>query len=160
MSHLKIQQWHSDINYIQAAIELIQTRKTCDDDDNKCKHIGKEFNVYEATGKRTHNWEPLFNGLISVALTSDETEIPFRFAGLFITKLRTRLSDRSIDRLCFLKIYFINKWQICVYMYYFTSRRKGYVVLCLCLQEILNFIVLVLKLNKKNYLFYLHCYKY
>ena len=38
--------------------------------------------------------------------TSVEAERSFSAAGLFITKLRTRLNNRSVDALCFLRAYY------------------------------------------------------
>ncbi len=73
---------------------------------NDAKNIGKEMNVYEATGKRTENLTLLFNALSTIPPTSIESERAFSALGLFITKIRTRLSDKSIDHLCFLKHYF------------------------------------------------------
>ncbi len=55
------------------------------------------MNVFEKTGKRTSNLNLLVNALKTTPPTSIEA------ADLFITKLRTRLSDRCIDHLCFLK---------------------------------------------------------
>ncbi|GFW12392.1 uncharacterized protein TNCV_816451 [Trichonephila clavipes] len=41
--------------------------------------------------------------------TSVEAERAFSAAGVFVTKLRTRLSDKSINCFCFLKCYFKNE---------------------------------------------------
>ena len=42
---------------LQATIEQVQSVNKKEYD---CKHIGKEFSVFEATGERTHNLEKLF----------------------------------------------------------------------------------------------------
>ena len=78
-------------------------------EENKTKHIGKEFNVFEATGERTLHLNMLFQALMSLPPTSIESERAFSAAGLFVTKLRSSLSDKSINCLCFLKSYFKNK---------------------------------------------------
>lgn len=97
---ISVNQQSSLTDKLQAAIAQIQTQSN---KRNDCKHIGKEFSVFEATGERTQNLEKLFQALSSVPPTSVEAERAFSAAGLFITKLRSKLSDRSIDCLCFLK---------------------------------------------------------
>lgn len=101
---ISVNQQSSLTDELQAAIAQIQTQSN---KRNDCKHIGKEFSVFEATGDRTQNLEKLFQALNSVPPTSVEAERAFSAAGLFITKLRSKLSDRSIDCLCFLKSYFM-----------------------------------------------------
>ena len=44
----------------------------------------------------------------SLPPSSTEAERQFSAAGLFLTKLRCRLSDNSIDMLCFLRAYFLS----------------------------------------------------
>ncbi len=73
--------------------------------------IQKEFSLYEATGKLTPNLTLLREALLTLKPTSVESERSFSTAGLFITKLRTRLSDDSVDKLCVLKSYFRKKSQ-------------------------------------------------
>ena len=77
--------------------------------ENRGKHLARELDVFEATGQRTTNITLLFNALKTIPPTSVESERAFSAAGLFVNKLRTRLSDTSLDRLCFLKSYYINK---------------------------------------------------
>ena len=69
----------------------------------------KEFNLYEATGKRTPNLDLLYNALIRIPPTSIESERAFSALGLFVTKLRSRLSSSSINMLSFLKAYYKSK---------------------------------------------------
>ena len=68
--------------------------------------ILQEMKVYEATGKRTPNLELLYQALKSIPPNSVEAERAFSATGLFVSKLRTRLTDRSIDHMCFLKSFF------------------------------------------------------
>lgn len=70
-------------------------------------NISKEMKIFEATGKRTDNLEKLYNALKTIPPTSIESERAFSAAGLFITKIRSSLSDSAIDNLCFL--IFLNK---------------------------------------------------
>ena len=79
---------------------------------NISSFIDKEFNVFAATEVRTPNLELLYNTLLTIPPTSVEAERAFSAAELFITKLRSRLSDNSIDALCFLRTYYIQKGKI------------------------------------------------
>ena len=74
--------------------------------ENKDKHLAKEFHLFDATGQRTTNIDLLLDALKSIPPTSVESERSFSAAGPFVTKLRRRLSDRSVDRLCLLKSYY------------------------------------------------------
>ena len=47
--------------------------------------------------------------LKTIPPTSVEAERVFSVTGLFLTKLRSRLSDVTLDKLIFLKYYFLNK---------------------------------------------------
>lgn len=51
----------------------------------------------------------LYESLLSIAPTSVESERAFSAAGLFCTKIRSALSDPTLNVLCFLRYYFINK---------------------------------------------------
>ncbi|CAK1597847.1 unnamed protein product [Parnassius mnemosyne] len=69
--------------------------------------IKKEFLLFEKTGKRTPNLETLYKALISVKQTSTENERVFSISGNVVSKIRSRLSDKSINALVYLKAYFI-----------------------------------------------------
>lgn len=73
---------------------------------SRSQHLSKELDIFEATGERTQNITLLLDALKTIPPTSIESERAFSAAGLFITKLRTRLSDRSVDTLCFLRSYY------------------------------------------------------
>ena len=66
-----------------------------------------ELDVFEATGQQTANITLLYESLKTVPPTSVESERAFSAAGLFVTELRTRLSDSSLDHLSFLRSYII-----------------------------------------------------
>lgn len=68
--------------------------------------LSKEFAVFEATGQRTYNLQILHKALLSIQPTSVESERAFSAAGLFITKLRSRLSDKSVNAMCVLRDHF------------------------------------------------------
>lgn len=71
-------------------------------------HFGKDLEVFEATSERTPNITNLLNLLKSIPPTSVESKRVFSAAGLFVTKMRTRLSDRRVDCLCYLRAYYQN----------------------------------------------------
>ena len=57
--------------------------------------------MFEVTGEKTKNIHFLIDALKTVPSTSIESEGVLSAAGLFMTKLRTRLTDCSIDHLSF-----------------------------------------------------------
>ena len=70
---------------------------TQSDDKNQLQEVIKqEMNLFEATRKRPTQLELLFNALLSIPSTLYEAERAFSAAGLFVTKLRSRLSDKSL----------------------------------------------------------------
>ncbi|KAF2883631.1 hypothetical protein ILUMI_22539 [Ignelater luminosus] len=69
--------------------------------------IKKEFQLFESTGKKTPNLENLYKALMTIKPTSTENERIFSLSGIFVTKIRNRLSDDAINALVFLKAYFI-----------------------------------------------------
>ena len=70
------------------------------------KLIKKEFEVYEESKNRTENLNRLRAALNCIQPTSVESERAFSAAGLFLTKLRTRLKPSTTNALCFLRHYF------------------------------------------------------
>ena len=51
--------------------------------------LQKEFNLFEATHKRSYNLEMLYNALLTICLSSVEAERAFSSTRLFFTKFRT-----------------------------------------------------------------------
>lgn len=70
------------------------------------KIIVKELNIFELTGELTITLKKLFDSIKSIKPTSTESERVFSIASCFSTKKRSRLSDASLNALCFLKTYF------------------------------------------------------
>lgn len=68
--------------------------------------IRAEMAVFESSGKRGCSLQNVYNYLLSIPPTSVEAERAFSAAGALCTKLRSRLSDRTLDTLCFLRAYF------------------------------------------------------
>ena len=71
--------------------------------------ISKEFNMFEATGMRSKSLEFLYKAIANIPPTTVESERAFSAAGLFITKLRCRMSDESINAMCILRSHFQSK---------------------------------------------------
>ena len=69
--------------------------------------IKQEMKLLEATEKRPGKLEQLFKALLSILPTSVEAERAFSAAGLFTTKLRSRLGDKSVNALCFLHSHYM-----------------------------------------------------
>lgn len=68
--------------------------------------LKKDFDLYISSGKRTPNLDLLHNALGTIMATSTESERTFSVSGNFATKIRSRLSDKSLSALVFLKHYF------------------------------------------------------
>ena len=69
--------------------------------------IKQEMKLLEATEKRSGKLEQLFKALLSIPPTSVEAERAFSAAELFTTKLRSLLSDKSVNALCFLRSHYM-----------------------------------------------------
>ena len=65
--------------------------------------VQKECEAFEASGIRPANLQTLYEALLTIQPTSVEAERAFSACGLFVTKLRSRLHDSTIDALCFIK---------------------------------------------------------
>ena len=66
----------------------------------------EEFKLFVKTGEKTEKLKKLEAALYTIQASSVESERAFSAAGLFLTKLRCRMSDATFDRYCFLKAYF------------------------------------------------------
>ncbi|GBM06532.1 hypothetical protein AVEN_150367-1 [Araneus ventricosus] len=73
------------------------------------KIMKQKLQLFDSTENRSSNIIKLGEALKTNPPTSAEAERVLSAGGLFITKLRTRLSDKSIDCLGFLKSYFKNE---------------------------------------------------
>ena len=60
------------------------------------KYLKIELKMFEVTGEKTNNIHWLIDALKTIPSTSIESERALSAAGLFITKLRTRLTAASI----------------------------------------------------------------
>jgi hypothetical protein len=76
---------------------------------SKKSHLNKEIQLFEATGKRTQSLELLYNALLAIKPTSTDSERAFSSAGALLTKLRSRMSDESMNAILLLKSFFSNQ---------------------------------------------------
>jgi hypothetical protein len=67
--------------------------------------IQKEMSLFENGGRRGDYLERTYSYLMTIKPTSVESERVFSSAGQFVTKIRSRLNDETLDELCFLKAY-------------------------------------------------------
>ena len=70
--------------------------------------LKKELSIFDATQELPPTLLKIHNALKSIPPTSVEAERAFSAAGLFVTKMRCQLSNKTIDELCFLRKYFVN----------------------------------------------------
>ena len=61
--------------------------------------VKKEMSLFEATKKGPDNLQKLFNALLTIKPASVEPERAFSAVGLFATKLRRQLCDKTLDAL-------------------------------------------------------------
>ncbi len=70
--------------------------------------VTREMAIFESTGELPACLQKIFRAIKTLPPKSVEAERAFSSAGRFITKIRSQLSNRSIDSLCFLR-YFQNR---------------------------------------------------
>ena len=70
------------------------------------KWLKSEFTLFKNTGQRTENLQKLFNAILTIKPTSTDVERVFSVTSSFCTKIRSRLSDKSLQALVFLKYYY------------------------------------------------------
>ena len=78
------------------------TRPSITPNVNK-RMVQKECEVFEASGRRPANLQHLYEALLTIQPTSEEAERAFSAYGLFVTKLRSRLHNSTVDALCFIR---------------------------------------------------------
>jgi hypothetical protein len=75
--------------------------KTCVPMEKKLEDIDAEMALAAKTGELTSRLRNLREALQSIPASSVASERAFSTAGRFITKIRNRLGDRSLDNFCF-----------------------------------------------------------
>lgn len=73
--------------------------------------IQKDLRYFEQHQVRSPLIEKLFFALCSAQPTSTQTERNFSLAASFVSKLRTSLTDKNVDVLCFLKSFFLESYE-------------------------------------------------
>lgn len=76
---------------------------------DRFKKLRQEFSLSKSNGELTDNLKRLLDAINTIKPTSIDSERAFSVANNFCTKIRSRLSDKSLHALVFLKYYFINK---------------------------------------------------
>lgn len=61
---------------------------------------------YETSGMKGKYLRLLYDYLITIKPTSAEAERAFSAAGYICSSIRSRLSDETVDSICFLRSYF------------------------------------------------------
>jgi len=69
--------------------------------------LKQEFLLFRNTGKRTSNLDDLYNSLSSIKPTSTSNERTFSISCNFCTTVRSRLADKSLNSLVFLKYFYL-----------------------------------------------------
>lgn len=70
------------------------------------KILKKEMSVYESEGVRGEHLSMVYKYLMTLKPTSVEAERAFSAAGYICSSVRSRLGDKTIDKICFLRSYF------------------------------------------------------
>lgn len=73
------------------------------------KQLQHELSGYEKNSILGPNLQKILSALKLIQPTSTESERVFSLAGNICSKKRTRLSDRSLNNICFLKSYFLSR---------------------------------------------------
>lgn len=71
--------------------------------------IKKDLKFFEGCGSKPETVQNLYDALLTIRPTSVESERVFSITGIFVNKIRNRLSDESINAYSVLKTYFKNK---------------------------------------------------
>jgi hypothetical protein len=74
----------------------------------KYLHMDEEIALASKTGELTSNLRKLYKALSSIPAASIESERVFSVAGSFATKIRSQLSDTTLDHFSFAKCKFKN----------------------------------------------------
>ena len=95
---------------MRQSVETSAETTSSDSQQNAAKKIDAaikaEMAVFLSSGKRGRWLEQAYRYLLSIPPTSVEAERAFSGAGVLCTKLRSRLDDKTLDTLCFLRSYY------------------------------------------------------
>lgn len=96
---------------IQKETALSVSTTTLDKRQEMAKIIKHEITGFEKTFILGENMKKVLTALKTIQSTSTESERAFSLAANVVTKRRSRLSDRSVNNICFLRNYFLQKQQ-------------------------------------------------
>lgn len=98
----------SNYDELQKTIELIMTVPK--ENNERKSTLEKEMKLWEKDcSKRGDSIGKLFTALLTIQPTSTVSERVFSVASAFVTKTRNQLKMETVDKLVFLKYYFLNK---------------------------------------------------
>ena len=66
----------------------------------------KEMSLFEGGGTRGMYMQMAYNSLLTIPPSSVESERAFSAAGILCSRLRTRMSDKVLDDILFMRSYF------------------------------------------------------
>ncbi|KAG5680879.1 hypothetical protein PVAND_010358 [Polypedilum vanderplanki] len=69
--------------------------------DNKFKWLKQEYTLFKNICERTENFEKIYKAILCIKPTSTDVERVFSVSNNFSTKIRSRLSDKSLNALVF-----------------------------------------------------------
>ena len=89
---------------------MLPTSSICSDiENNVTAAIKIEMAIFDNNGKRGRFLQKAYEYLMSILATSVEAECAFSTAGCLCTKIRSSLSDNTLDALCFIRSYYLAK---------------------------------------------------
>ena len=68
--------------------------------------VKKEMSLFEGGGTRGMYMQMAYNSLLTIPPSSVESERAFSAAGILCSRLRTRMSDKVLDDILFMRSYF------------------------------------------------------
>lgn len=89
--------------------ERLVARLTKQKSDPPLTPFMKDLEVFEKTNVMSERIQNLYKALLTIKPTSVTNERVFSSSGLFVSNLRTRLSDKSVNVLIFNKYFFLNE---------------------------------------------------
>lgn len=90
---------------LEKAVSEKRIRSSAQENEDLCTNVGIEMALFENGGDRGRYLSQAYDHLLTIP-TSVEPERVFFSAGLLCNKIRSRLSDKSLDALLFLRSYY------------------------------------------------------
>lgn len=100
---------NNEVTYEEQLKLRLQASSTQPAHNDRYKKLTQEFSLSKSNGELTENLKRLSDALSTIKPTSIDSERAFSVASNFCSKLRSKLSDKSLHTLVFLKYHFINK---------------------------------------------------